>query len=119
MTFTFMPRIASKADQASVAANVRRRISTTIGAPSASSRRRLHSLWLILALPFLILCGCCTVHPTNAPARHFEFGRDTFSFTNGLIWVYEYDAKGHWTTHSRTPRPDYWQHCFVMARACK
>src|SRR3954465_10672260 len=73
----------------------------------------------ILVLPLLILAGCCTVHKTATPARRFEFGKDTFSFTNGLLWVYEYDAKGNWTTHTRTPRPDYWQHCFVVARASK
>ena len=76
-------------------------------------------LALILLLPVLSLCGCCTVRRAQEPPRHFEFGKDTFSFTNGLIWVYEYDANGHWTTHNRIPRPEYWQHCFVMAKACK
>src|SRR5579862_1612822 len=74
---------------------------------------------LILLLPILSLCGCCSVHRTSDPPRRFDFGKDTFSFANGLVWVYEYDAAGHWTTHDRIPRPDYWQHCFVMARACK
>jgi hypothetical protein len=74
---------------------------------------------LAALLALFLLSGCATNHSRLVSSRPFEFQRDTFSFTNGLIWVYEYDANGKWTTHTRTPRPDYWQHCFVMARAGK
>ena len=85
-------------------------------------RRRSQGWTATLALLFLtlLLSGCCsTAQREKVSARPFDFQRDTFSFTNGLIWVYEYDANGKWTTHTRTPRPDYWQHCFVLARAAK
>src|SRR6266702_3101112 len=76
-------------------------------------------LSLIAPIALLLLSGCSTVHRQQVSSRHFDFQKDTFSFTNGLIWVYEYDSKGKWTTHDRIPRPDYWQHCFVLARAAK
>jgi hypothetical protein len=54
-----------------------------------------------------------------SPARRFEFGRDTFAFSNGLIWEYEWDANGKMTGRPRKPRPDYTHHCFVMTRTAR
>src|SRR5947207_2065783 len=62
------------------------------------------------------LCGCATRPPALA-TRHFDFSQDTFAYPNELIWEYHYDAKGNWTTETRKPKPDYAQHCFVLARA--
>ena len=54
-----------------------------------------------------------------ADRRPFDFQRDTFSFPNELLWVYEYDANGKWTTRPRVPKPEYWQHCMLMAQGTK
>ena len=65
----------------------------------------------------LLLVGCaspCKVGLTSRPP--FDFGKDTFAFPNELTWTYEYEPQGHWTTHTRKPKPDYSQHCFVLAR---
>jgi hypothetical protein len=36
-----------------------------------------------------------------------------------LVWEYGYDTNGVWRSHKRVPRPDYTQHCFVVARCAK
>ncbi|MGH7967462.1 MAG: hypothetical protein ACREIC_01915 [Limisphaerales bacterium] len=72
----------------------------------------------ILLLFCVLLTGCATSkYAAPAPARAFDFQRDTFAYSNELVWEYDYDAQGHWTTHTREPRPTYGQHCFVMARS--
>jgi hypothetical protein len=60
-------------------------------------------------------------HPTicTAPQRPFDFRTDTFSYSNALVWVYHYDAKGKWVSEKRVPKPDYTLHCFVVARCTK
>jgi len=68
--------------------------------------------WFLLALT---LCGCSSTRPANT-GRHFDFGKDTFSYANELVWEYHYDANGKWVTNKREPRPSYSQHCFVVAR---
>ena len=57
--------------------------------------------------------------PTEIINRSFDFAKDTFSFANGLLWIYEYDANGKWITRPRLPKPEYWQHCMLMAQATK
>jgi len=69
--------------------------------------------WCLLAMA---LCGCTSTRPANT-GRHFEFGKDTFSYANELVWEYHYDANGKWVTNRREPRPTYSQHCFVVARS--
>lgn len=79
------------------------------------SRARL--LWhavLLLAL----LSGCAT-GPPAAERRTFDFYSDSFAYPNELVWVYEYDAQGNWTTRQREPKPTYAQHCFVVARSAQ
>jgi hypothetical protein len=80
-----------------------------------------HLTVLLASASFFVfgLCGCATVQRDRVSARPFDFQKDTFAFANELLWVYEYDSKGKWTTHTRVPRPEYWQHCFVLARATK
>ena len=51
-------------------------------------------------------------------AAHLRL-RDTFCFSNQLVWVYQYDTNGNWTTHRRQPRPTYTRHCFTLARLTK
>jgi hypothetical protein len=64
-----------------------------------------------------LLCGCAAPKQADCPAdRPFAFSSDTFSYANGLVWEYKYDANGKWTTRRREPRPTYSQHCFVVSR---
>jgi hypothetical protein len=68
-----------------------------------------------LILGAFLLAGC--VGPRQELARNFDFQKDTFSFSNELVWIYQYDEKGKWTTSRREPKPTYYQHCFVLARS--
>ena len=68
------------------------------------------------ALIFLSGCATSTKIPT-ASTRSFDFKKETFSFSNQLVWIYGYDANGKWTSHRRDPKPDYTQHCFLLSRA--
>ncbi|HYG33395.1 MAG TPA: hypothetical protein VEC99_01345 [Clostridia bacterium] len=74
----------------------------------------------LIALACLLLCGCATSNlPGEAGSRRFSFLQDTFSYPNELVWEYRYDENGKWTTHRRETKPDYAQHCFVVARSAK
>ena len=84
-----------------------------VGLADAPSRL----LWpLLLLLMLTVLSGCATA-PSAANRRVFDFYSDTFAYPNELVWVYEYDANGKWTTRQREPKPAYAQHCFVVARS--
>src|SRR6185369_2464339 len=64
--------------------------------------------------------GCASPGKLPPPqTRLFDFQKDTFAFANELVWVYEYDANGNWTTHNRDPKPTYSLHCFVLARSAR
>src|SRR5438874_1648588 len=39
-----------------------------------------------LLVGLLFVSGCATTRSRQVSARPFEFQKDTFSFTNGLIW---------------------------------
>ena len=65
----------------------------------------------------LLVSGCATQKFHGS--RPFDFQRDTFAFRNELIWVYHYDASGKWVHETRRPRPDYANHCFVVARSAR
>ncbi len=72
------------------------------------------------ALAMLGLCGCATARPSVADAhagRSFDFERDTFAYANELVWVYGTNGQGRWAAHRREPKPQYAQHCFVVARS--
>src|SRR5438093_4599170 len=77
------------------------------------------SVWVCLLL--LALAAGCAAPRGTAPtdARRFDFQRDTFAFANQLRWEYRYDANGKWQTAWREPKPDYSQHCFVLARCTR
>ena len=75
---------------------------------------------LLFALGFF--AGGCAF-PRREPGtfnRKFEYGRDTFAFSNQLFWVYKIDPNTGKTTHEwRVPPPNYAQHCFVVARSAR
>jgi hypothetical protein len=55
-----------------------------------------------------------------APARQFDFERDTFSFANELVWEYRLDpATGSMVTRKNNPPPRYAHRCFVMVRSAR
>lgn len=72
-----------------------------------------------LLLVLLLVGGCASSKPPPLSSRRFEFARDTFAYPNELLWVYRYDDAGKWTTERREPRPEYAQHCFVVARSAR
>lgn len=75
-------------------------------------------LWALLAV--ILVSGCATRQPEAAWPRAFVFGCDTFSYTNELVWEYEFDdATGKVTHHRREPPPTYAQHCFAMCKAAR
>jgi len=65
--------------------------------------------------------GCAPGGPVVVPSpRRFEFGRDTFSFANQLIWGYTFDDVSGKTLFSRRDPPGtYTHHCFVLVRASR
>jgi hypothetical protein len=74
----------------------------------------------ILLCTLLLFTGCSTPLSRQRASRSFTFGRDTFAFSNGLVWHYDFDPVSGRTTHSReSPRPDYTHHCFVVSRTAR
>ena len=55
-----------------------------------------------------------------ALARRFDFERDTFAFSNELVWEYHFDpASGQTRAVRRRPPPRYALRCFVLVRAAR
>jgi len=68
----------------------------------------------------ILLSGCAGTRPgATFTKRPFNFQTDTFAFSNELVWEYQYDEHGKWTSHPRQPPPDYSHHCFVVARSAR
>ncbi len=75
---------------------------------------------MVWAVLLSLLCGCATHRNLQfAPPRAFNFQRDTFAYPNELVWTYGYDAEGKWVSHRREPKPNYAQHCFILARSAQ
>ena len=85
---------------------------------SCPPRSGLALLGLVIFLSLASGCATRDLH-TTVPSRPFSFAADTFAFPNELVWVYFHDANGKWTANKREPRPDYCQHCFVVARTAR
>jgi hypothetical protein len=52
--------------------------------------------------------------------RRFDFARDSFAFTNELVWEYQPDGTtGKMNYRPREPKPDYAHRCFVLTRAAR
>lgn len=55
-----------------------------------------------------------------AGGRGFQFDRDTFAFSNELVWEYRFDpASGQVATRHNVPPPAYAHRCFVLARSAR
>jgi hypothetical protein len=88
----------------------------TITQPGGLRRRFASSLCLALAV---CLAGCSTPRP-QSQGRHFNFHEDTFAYANQLVWEYDFDpVTGRATHHATIPPPDYFHHCFVVARSAR
>jgi hypothetical protein len=88
------------------------------------SNLRFSAAFYFRLLPSLFLAaltgtGCSTARPPTNASRHFVFERDTFAYSNELVWEYRFDDRGHWTSKPREPKPDYTHHCFVVARSAR
>jgi len=66
----------------------------------------------------IALCGCATRNQFMG-ARKFDFEKDTFAYSNELVWEYHFDAGGKWVHENREPKLDYSHHCFVVARSAR
>lgn len=88
------------------------------GSERITLRRTAASLIPLLLL--LLVSGCASPGRSPAhPPRAFAFSYDTFSYANELVWEYNYDAEGNWTTKPRDPKPTYSLRCFVVTRSAK
>lgn len=85
-----------------------------------SSRASRVGAALCLTILLLAAGGCATPESqSRISTRPFTFAADTLAFPNELAWVYFHDSKGQWTARKRDPTPDYYHHCFVVARTAR
>jgi hypothetical protein len=103
-----------------------------VALPSSSKLRSATSLpraaqgqgtivWFLLGFILLLAVGCATAHREPGTfSRPFEFGHDTFAYSNELFWVYDvHPETGKTFHHWREPSPDYAQHCYVVSRSAR
>src|SRR5262245_46165181 len=69
----------------------------------------------------VVTSGCAGLaERKTAYERPFVFGADTFAYRNDLTWIYYVDpVTGKFKHRDREPKPDYKQHCFVVARSAR
>src|SRR6266850_2473982 len=85
-----------------------------------SFRDRLPTRWAgLLWCSLLLVAGCATRSSLHQPGSHpFNFGQDTFAYSNGLVWRYDFNPVTGQTVHRReSPGTPYTHHCFVVARS--
>lgn len=70
-----------------------------------------------------MLAGCASqpgsIPVVSSEAHHFEFGRDTFAFSNQLFWEYEFGGSGEIEKHSRRTKVEYGHRCVPMVRGLR
>jgi hypothetical protein len=85
-------------------------------------RARIWRTWVLVLVMVLVGGGGCAL-PRREPGafpRPFEFGKDTFAYSNELFWVYQIDPQTGRTYHQwRQPPPTYAQHCYVVSRSAR
>jgi len=68
----------------------------------------------------LALTACHGIRPLVPAPRPFEFGVDTFAFSNETVWEYHVDPiRGTSWWRERDPRPPFSLRCGSMARATR
>jgi len=76
--------------------------------------------WALTLVVCCSLLGCATPTPNPARTQPFSFEQDTFAFANELAWEYQFDPETGEVSHSpRVPSPEYYHHCFVVARSAR
>ena len=102
-----------------VESRIKSEVQNLMAAARSRSGWRSVGFLFLLAMPLLV-GGCATRREPETFTRAFEFGRDTFAYSNQLFWVYKIDPATGKTTHEwREPPPTYAQHCFVVARSAR
>lgn len=75
---------------------------------------------LLVAVLALACTGCVSNGSGAAPPRPFDFQRDTFNYTNELVWAYDINPETkEQSWHLRNKSPEYSHHCFVMVRSAR
>ena len=72
----------------------------------------------LLAAILLGSAGGCTSAGTPVGGRPFVLGKDSFAFTNEMVWTYQFTSNGL-VTHKVNPPPEFPHRCFPMARAAR
>jgi len=75
---------------------------------------------MFLARPFffvLIALAICGMSARGAAPTHFDWRRDTISFSNDTVFAYSIDAAGHLGIHRRATPARFAHRCFVLVRA--
>lgn len=88
-------------------------------APTEPRTNPPRRIWTFAWIAFAVLCcwGCASHPAKTQESRPFDFSKDTFAYSNQLAWVYHFDTEGRWRSHRREQKPDYYLHCFVVARS--
>ena len=77
-------------------------------------------LLLLMAVLLLAGSGCASRSPQAGSNRPFDFRRDTFAYTNELVWAYSINPETkEQSWHLRNKSPEYSHHCFVMVRSAR
>ena len=77
--------------------------------------------FILLMAVLLLACGGCASRSSGlASTRPFDFRRDTFAYTNELVWAYSINPETkEQSWHLRNKSPEYSHHCFVMVRSAR
>jgi hypothetical protein len=77
-------------------------------------------LILLFAVLAAASVGCVSRGSATAVVRPFDFGRDTFNYTNQLVWAYSINPETkEQSWHLQNKSPEYSHHCFVMVRSAR
>lgn len=75
---------------------------------------------LLMAVVLLASGGCASRRSGLAANLPFDFQRDTFAYTNELVWAYRINPETkEQSWHLRNKSPEYSHHCFVMVRSAR
>lgn len=77
--------------------------------------------FILLMAVLLLACGGCASSSSGLASNlTFDFQRDTFAYTNELVWAYNINPETkEQSWHLRSKSPEYSHHCFVMVRSAR